>query len=326
MRFINTKSYYFWIGVLVLILLILWGFWGGKNYNVVGLDPLNPPNISRADSKSNFRSSKVDKVDRVDKVGNEEKRTNDRENRIKKNTKDNDNDKTPPENIGISASQNKKDHSHFVTKNNLADICFSEVDPEEGTNASPRQEKEREEKEREEKEKEKEEKEQVPIPEKRTIIHTLPKFYQRKAQENKPDGKFPSYHPRRTFRSEGERICCTIMEEIYGVPFTTVRPDWLRNPETGRNLEIDCYNDDLKLGLEFNGKQHTVYPNWTGQTYEQFIQQVRRDQLKVELCDRHGVYLITVPHTVAKDKIRDFIVYRLPESRMKRMQEGITDL
>jgi hypothetical protein len=101
------------------------------------------------------------------------------------------------------------------------------------------------------------------------------------------------------------------MEELTGLPFDTVRPDFLRNPETGRNLEIDCYNDQLKIGVEYNGIQHYVYPNFTGQTYEQFIAQARRDQYKIRACDENGVYLIVVPYTVPNERIRDYIIEKL---------------
>lgn len=50
-----------------------------------------------------------------------------------------------------------------------------------------------------------------------------------------------------------ERICKITLEILTGYRFESVRPDWLRNPLTGRNLELDCYNDTLKLALEYNG-------------------------------------------------------------------------
>ena len=114
------------------------------------------------------------------------------------------------------------------------------------------------------------------------------------------------------------------MERIYGVPFKTIRPDWLRNPETGAKLELDCYNDELKIAVEYNGEQHYKWPNFTNQTYEQFINQVRRDKLKTELCDRNGVYLIPVPYNVSHDKIPEFIMSHLPETIQKRLQEERT--
>jgi len=119
--------------------------------------------------------------------------------------------------------------------------------------------------------------------------------------------------PSGKFVSRGEKMCCEIMSKIYGKPFTTVRPPWLKNPETKRNLELDCYNQDLKIAVEYNGIQHYEWPNFTNQSREEFQNQVRRDELKVRLCDHYGVYLITVPYTVKLDQIEDYILKHIPE-------------
>src|SRR5690606_8776479 len=100
---------------------------------------------------------------------------------------------------------------------------------------------------------------------------------------------------KKKFMSKGERICKETMENLYGVKFENVRPSWLKNPETGRSLELDCYNESLKLAVEYNGEQHYKWPNFTNQSREEFINQTRRDNLKRELCDKNGVYLIVVP-------------------------------
>lgn len=123
-----------------------------------------------------------------------------------------------------------------------------------------------------------------------------------------------------TRMSNGETICKKVIEEIYGKPFYTVRPDFLKNPETGRNLELDLYNDEKKIAVEYNGKQHYVWPNNMHGAYETFIKQVRRDQFKVDMCDKNGVYLITVPYNVGLDyqKIKDYITYYLPENVQAR--------
>jgi hypothetical protein len=122
---------------------------------------------------------------------------------------------------------------------------------------------------------------------------------------------------------KGERLLCEALTEIYGVPFVTVRPDFMVNPETGRRIEFDCYNDDLKIAGEYNGPQHYVWPNYLErkQTYDQFIKQVRRDQLKVELSDKNGVYLITVPYNVPYNMIKDYVRYYTPESQQQRLEQ-----
>lgn len=120
------------------------------------------------------------------------------------------------------------------------------------------------------------------------------------------------------FISKGERECCQTMEKIYGVPFVSVRPDWLKNPETGENLELDCYNDDLKIAVEYNGIQHYKWPNFTNQTYQQFINQVRRDMFKSEMCKKNDVYLISVPYHVNHKAIAKYLMNALPETISKQ--------
>lgn len=123
------------------------------------------------------------------------------------------------------------------------------------------------------------------------------------------------------FISKGERLCCQTMEKIYGVPFVSTWPSWLVNPETNKTLELDCYNDELKIAVEYNGEQHYKWPNFTNQNYQQFLNQVRRDALKFNLCDKNGVYLIVVPYNVPHDNIPSFIISHLPETIRNRLQE-----
>jgi hypothetical protein len=124
----------------------------------------------------------------------------------------------------------------------------------------------------------------------------------------------------RSRKSRGEELCCQIMEKIYGVPFVSVRLPCLKNPESGANLEIDCYNEELKIGVEYNGEQHYIYPNTFHRSKEEFISQIRRDQYKIETCDKEGIYLITVPYNVELNKIEEYIRFHLPESVKAREQ------
>ena len=58
--------------------------------------------------------------------------------------------------------------------------------------------------------------------------------------------------------SKGEIECRTVLENIFKRPFRKKRPSFLENKalNNGLNLEIDCYNEELKLGCEYNGRQH----------------------------------------------------------------------
>lgn len=123
----------------------------------------------------------------------------------------------------------------------------------------------------------------------------------------------PKKKPVRPAGSRKEYLCREIMEKIYQVPFEKAYPDFLRNPETGGQLELDIYNDNLKIAVEYNGIQHYRWPNFTRQSKEAFIAQVRRDNYKIEQCDKNNVYLIVVPYTVPEHLLHNYIKNRLPD-------------
>lgn len=134
-------------------------------------------------------------------------------------------------------------------------------------------------------------------------------------------GKFSCY--KNSKMSKGEALCKQVIEEIYNAPFYCVRPDFLKNPETGRNLELDLYNDFYKIAVEYDGLQHSIFPNSFHKTREEFINQVRRDEFKIDMCDKHGIYLIRVPYNVKLEysEIKKYIEYYLPENYAKRLQD-----
>ncbi len=111
-----------------------------------------------------------------------------------------------------------------------------------------------------------------------------------------------------------EEKCRETLQRLYGIKFTKTRPNWLLNPETGRNLEIDCYNNDLKIGCEYDGEQHYIFPNrWHKYKWE-FDNQMERDRLKNRLCENNGVLLIRVPYTVPLKDIPYYIEGKLREN------------
>lgn len=125
--------------------------------------------------------------------------------------------------------------------------------------------------------------------------------------------------------SRGESICRNILEKFFNKPFPSARPDFLLNSETNRNLELDCYNQELGLALEYNGAQHYDFPNKFHKTLKEFEDQRRRDQLKREVCSSVGIYLITVPYRIPHNKIPKYIEYYLPENVEHRRSNGIDD-
>ena len=97
--------------------------------------------------------------------------------------------------------------------------------------------------------------------------------------------------------SKGEKRARIFLENYFQRPFVRARPDFLNNPVTGYNLEIDCYNEELKLGVEYQGEQHYNFnPYWHASRAE-FKNQKYRDELKRIYAARAGVLLLEIPYT-----------------------------
>lgn len=109
-------------------------------------------------------------------------------------------------------------------------------------------------------------------------------------------------------RGVNELMCASILRNIFNKEFNTVRPDFLKNPETNHNLELDCYNEELQIGLEYSGEQHYVYPHKFHKSPSSLINQVKRDELKRQLCREHNVYLVVVPYTVKYTDLKEYII------------------
>ena len=110
---------------------------------------------------------------------------------------------------------------------------------------------------------------------------------------------------------KNEEICRNILEDIFMQEFPSTRPDFLVNPYTGKNLELDCYNADLRLACEYNGKQHYMYTPFFHNSEEDFIKQVYRDNLKKRLCYENDVELISVPYFMNEHQIRYYIEHSI---------------
>lgn len=109
------------------------------------------------------------------------------------------------------------------------------------------------------------------------------------------------------WESQGEKICRSHLEHRFNVKFDRRRPDFLKNPITKNNLELDCFNEKLKLGLEYNGKQHYEYVPKFHKSKSDFHNQKYRDEIKKRLCYENGVDFIEVPYTINNDNIPSYI-------------------
>lgn len=121
------------------------------------------------------------------------------------------------------------------------------------------------------------------------------------------------HQPSRKRVSHGEQECRRVLEHLFHRPFPSARPNFLRNPVTGNsfNLELDCFNPELRLAVEYNGVQHYKYTPYFHKTKESFLIQKYRDDMKRRICKEVGVHLIEVPNTVTHGQIQSFLRSKL---------------
>ena len=111
-------------------------------------------------------------------------------------------------------------------------------------------------------------------------------------------------------QSRSEKLTREIFEKIMLTKFPTIRPDFLKNPKTECNLELDGYNENLKLAFEYNGEQHYKFKKHFHRTEEDFKIQREHDEFKYKKCVELGITLISIPYTFDcyyPEKLENFI-------------------
>ena len=120
----------------------------------------------------------------------------------------------------------------------------------------------------------------------------------------------------RVRESKGELECRRVLQKYFNRPFNKNRPNFLKNPVTGGkvNLEIDCFNEDLKLGCEYDGEPHFKYNPYFHKNKEAFENTKYRDYMKSVMCEKNGITLIRVPYTIKHSDIESFILDKLKQA------------
>lgn len=105
---------------------------------------------------------------------------------------------------------------------------------------------------------------------------------------------------------KNESRCREIFESIFQKPFPTIRPNFLKRVN-GYNMELDGYNNDLKLAFEYQGAQHYGFNTRFHRSEKDYNDQVIRDTEKRELCKKANVTLIEIPYRVRYEKLESYI-------------------
>jgi hypothetical protein len=112
-----------------------------------------------------------------------------------------------------------------------------------------------------------------------------------------------------------ERTVRKIFEFIYQKPFQKARPKWLISDQKTQ-LELDCYNEELKLGIEIDGAQHFKEVAYFDSN-QSLIERQALDTQKNAKCLENNIQLIRIPYTIPYNKLYKHIRNLLPEDVVK---------
>ena len=107
---------------------------------------------------------------------------------------------------------------------------------------------------------------------------------------------------------QSESLTRSIFENLLNCSFVKKRPSWLRTSSNQRSMELDGFNEDLKLAFEYQGEYHYSYI-FPDQEPPEKIQ--KKDAKKFKICKKNGVDLIQVPYKQKGN--RNYIISRLQE-------------
>lgn len=108
----------------------------------------------------------------------------------------------------------------------------------------------------------------------------------------------------------GERACRLCFEKIFNRQFNKVRPNWLRN-KSGFIMELDGYNEELKLAFEHQGSQHYSLKKSNHRFLKENLKQ--NDAQKAEICKTQGITIIYILEVFTDTKLNDLISFILQE-------------
>lgn len=124
-----------------------------------------------------------------------------------------------------------------------------------------------------------------------------------------------------------EAIIRAIFEKIFNAHFPKVRPKWLMG-SSGYPLELDGYNEELKIAFEYHGEQHfkkNYFTNLKKNSDLAFDKQQLDDSIKRNVCLDNGVTLIEIPYTIKASEYVNYIFESCNKKNIKLKNDSFFD-
>lgn len=108
-------------------------------------------------------------------------------------------------------------------------------------------------------------------------------------------------------RNKSEDMCRRVLERLTGCNWPSTRNVGILGNH-GRQLELDCYSEELKAAVEIQGGQHASLHYYNGHD-EDRLERIRgNDDIKAIYCMEHGIklYRVWLVHVDYKSTFKDW--------------------
>lgn len=107
--------------------------------------------------------------------------------------------------------------------------------------------------------------------------------------------------------SDSEQKFREVIEELLEAKFPRKRPKWLVN-ENGNRLELDGYNEELKIAFEYQGRQHFEIVKAFKGTQKILEKTQKHDSIKKSLCKKYNIILLCPTYEMDESEYKKYIL------------------
>ena len=111
-------------------------------------------------------------------------------------------------------------------------------------------------------------------------------------------------------QSFSEKYFRFVIEKLFNYSFKTFYPKWLKN-KRGYRLQIDGYNKELKLGFEYQGRQHFIYIEFFHRTKENFKYIKSNDRIKKKILKNKNIFMLYPTYRLKKENYKNYILGKI---------------
>lgn len=87
--------------------------------------------------------------------------------------------------------------------------------------------------------------------------------------------------------------------------------NWLKNPNTNYLLELDAYNEKLKIAVEYQGVQHFKTKNGYFGGKEALVKRQKHDEIKRKICKEKGILLLEPNYKMDEEDIKYYYLEKI---------------